>query len=1021
QALEPRLLLSANPLDPAADRLGAALSGVSAEFISFRSSKKSGPFRASNKLLHIAGNRIAIEAAADDPAALKTALTALRFQRASIAGYMVSGWVPLGRLDDLANLPGLRFARPALFTTHAGSVTTQGDTALRADVARSTYGFTGAGVKVGVLSDSFDTGSGSYATDISTGDLPAGVQVIQDSPNGTDEGRAMAQIVHDVAPGASLAFATANGGESAFANNIRALANAGAKVIVDDVAYFAEPMFQDGVIAQAIDDVTAGGAVYFSAAGNEGHDAYTSTYTAATSYSKNAFGSNPGAPRFGGGTSHDFDPGPGVDDKQAFSLGSGQRMTLVFQWDQPFFSVSGGQGSRSDMDVFVLDADTNRIIAGGTDNNVGGDAVEVVQFINPFSGTHNFNLLIVRAAGTTPTQIKYVFFANANFSEFSQPQASSIYGHTNAAGADSVAATAFNQTPSFGIDPAFVESYSSAGGSPILFDGSGNSITPIIRQQPKFTAPDGGNTTFFGQDSGIDSDSFPNFFGTSAAAPHAAAVAALLLSAKPALTPAQVTAAMENTALDMDEPASGGFDTGLDLRTGYGLVQADAAIRSVLPAGSISGATFIDRDGDGVFDAGEDGLAGQTPFLDANNNGAVDLINTKHASTAGQSFGATGLISAPLKISGLSGVIDGVNLTLSVSHPDISQLHAILISPAGSRFAITLPPDGNLIDQPIGGVRGENPNGIWRLEIIDDVPGSGGSLSNWSLNLNTGDITATTDSSGQYSFPHLEKGAYSLRAALPPDFIRTAPLSDVHAVSLSAGASAVRDFGFFPTRFTGTSGDDQFTIALDPTHLRLQIGDYSIAKSLITSLAFDGIDGNDQLAVTLDATDSLFLVFDAGFDSLVINGGQIHLDTLAIPIDIATTNATLILFTNSSDRDSFLSQINQLLHSGRNGGLWNGSGIASSGAAADEQHVLGLAAVGSWQLDPSTSSGDVFVKLVRNGDSDIDGDVDADDYARLDAAWADPPAQSSYFTGDFNYNGRIDSDDFFSIDRAFSA
>src|SRR4030095_14725870 len=199
--------------DPAGDRLGGALSAVSVEFNSFKAAKKPGPFRASNPLLHIADNRIAIEAAADDPVALKNSMTPLLFRRASIAGHMVSGWLPLGRLKDLAKLPGLRFARPALFTTRAGSVTSQGDTTLRADIARNTYGFTGAGWKVAVLSDSFDTGTGSYSADISSGDLPSGVQVIQDSPGGTDEGRAMAQIVHDVAPGASLAFATANGGE----------------------------------------------------------------------------------------------------------------------------------------------------------------------------------------------------------------------------------------------------------------------------------------------------------------------------------------------------------------------------------------------------------------------------------------------------------------------------------------------------------------------------------------------------------------------------------------------------------------------------------------------------------------------------------------------------------------------------------------------------------------------------------------------------------------------------------------
>src|SRR5258706_4471879 len=341
-ALEPRLLLAANPVDPGADRISAALSKVSAEFATFKASGKSGAFHASNPLVHIDDKRIAVELAAEDPAALKGALTGLRIRRASIAGHLLSGLLPLGQINALSKIPGLQFARPALFTTHTGSATTQGDTALRADIARNTYGVTGSGVKVGILSDSFDTGPGSYATDISTGDLQSGIQVIADSAGGTDEGRAMAQIVHDVAPGASIAFATANGGESTFANNIRALANAGAKVIVDDVAYFAEPMFQDGIVARAIDDVTANGVIYFSAAGNEGHDAYTSAYSAATTYGNRAFGSSPGAPRFGGGVSHDFDPGSGVDDKQAFSLAAGAGMTLVVQRDHPFLCVSVG-------------------------------------------------------------------------------------------------------------------------------------------------------------------------------------------------------------------------------------------------------------------------------------------------------------------------------------------------------------------------------------------------------------------------------------------------------------------------------------------------------------------------------------------------------------------------------------------------------------------------------------------------------------------------------------------------------
>ena len=111
--------------------------------------------------------------------------------------------------------------------------------------ARAEFGVDGNGVKVGVLSDSFDHASGAQtdtATDIASGDLPGpgnpcgneeAVEVLTDSASGgSDEGRAMAQIVHDLAPGADLSFATAFTGTTAFANNIEALAAAGAKVIV---------------------------------------------------------------------------------------------------------------------------------------------------------------------------------------------------------------------------------------------------------------------------------------------------------------------------------------------------------------------------------------------------------------------------------------------------------------------------------------------------------------------------------------------------------------------------------------------------------------------------------------------------------------------------------------------------------------------------------------------------------------------------------------------------------------------
>ena len=78
----------------------------------------------------------------------------------------------------------------------------------------------------------------------------------------------MAQIVHDLAPGANLAFATAFNGMLDFADNIRALKAAGSKVIVDDVSYFDEPYFQDGPVSVAVNQVTNQGVTYFSSAAN---------------------------------------------------------------------------------------------------------------------------------------------------------------------------------------------------------------------------------------------------------------------------------------------------------------------------------------------------------------------------------------------------------------------------------------------------------------------------------------------------------------------------------------------------------------------------------------------------------------------------------------------------------------------------------------------------------------------------------------------------------------------------------
>src|SRR5262249_24248103 len=146
--------------------------------------------------------------------------------------------------------------------TSTGSVLSQGDAILRADQARQTFGVSGQGVTVGVLSDSVD----GLATSVASADLPPDVQVLK-AGQGEGEGTAMLEIVHDLAPGASLAF-YGPGSSGDMITGITQLAAAGATVIVDDLTFFDQPHFEEGPIAQTVDALAVQGVVYVTASGN---------------------------------------------------------------------------------------------------------------------------------------------------------------------------------------------------------------------------------------------------------------------------------------------------------------------------------------------------------------------------------------------------------------------------------------------------------------------------------------------------------------------------------------------------------------------------------------------------------------------------------------------------------------------------------------------------------------------------------------------------------------------------------
>ncbi len=566
-------------------KIGTDLAGLHQRqsAFAFRAAPRAvGDLAPAESMMQIVGDKVVIDAVAvDDTDALLGELEALGLENGTSFGHVVSGLLPIASLEAAAGLENLQFARPAMAMTRIGSVTTQGDRALFADEAREDEEVSGRRVTIGVLSDSYDCLDGA-ADDIASRDLPRAsrITILDDSAcPGIDEGRALMQLIRDVAPGASQAFHTAFGGQADFALGILELASqADADIIVDDVIYFAEPMFQDGIIAQAVDAVKADGVAYFSSAGNGGRNAWES--------GERGFVPS-GVTGVFGGMRHDFDPGPGVDDLQSVLLGTGITR-FVLQWDQPFASVSGPPGSQSDLDIILYLPGQVFIGLGGFSDNIDGDAVEVFGVIN--SGPPVvLEIGIELFAGPAPGFMKTVVF-DPRVDTIGDPETSFLidfdtdsgtnYGHSNAAGAAGVGAAFWRNTPAFGVSPPEIENFSSAGGTPILFDTAGNRIATEIRQQPRFTGPDGGVTTFFGNRNSFgETDPDGNhFFGTSASAPHVAAVAALMLEANRRLGPDAVYEILQDTAVDMDDPFTPGFDRGFDFGTGYGFVDAEEAV-----------------------------------------------------------------------------------------------------------------------------------------------------------------------------------------------------------------------------------------------------------------------------------------------------------------------------------------------------------------------------------------------------------------------------------------------------------
>ena len=516
----------------------------------------------------VLSNSVLIEAIANVSAdTLLEDLTDLGLQRGTAFGMLVSGMFPISAISSAEFLQSMRFMRLAVPFKQIGAADNFADQAMRSDDAKAELGLSGAGISIGILSDSYNNLGGEQA-DIASGDLPDNVIVLDDTATGgnSDEGRAMAQLIHDIAPGANLLFHTAFNGAPDFAQGILDLRAAGADVIVDDIGYLGQPFFQDGVIAQAVDQVVADGAAYFSAAGNSGAESYEAAYSDSGLSAPADFSIN--GLTYSLGNFHTVDPNDPNGIAPTFTLPPGAELFMAIQWDQPFAS-SGGSGATTDLDVLLIDESQN-ILAIANDNNIlSGDAAEILFYRNRTGATQNVGLMIGVFAGPLPGLVKWINLGTSvEFASGTIPASfATVFAHPNAEGAIAVGAAYYQDTPEFGVSPPEIESFSSRGGIEILFDTSGNRLSnPVDRNKPDIVAPDGTDTTFFGR---LDADNsgFPDFFGTSAAAPHAAAVAALQLECSPSLSPADVRRNQFDHAIDMDI-------AGFDNISGPGLIDA---------------------------------------------------------------------------------------------------------------------------------------------------------------------------------------------------------------------------------------------------------------------------------------------------------------------------------------------------------------------------------------------------------------------------------------------------------------
>jgi hypothetical protein len=438
--------------------------------------------------------RVVIEAKEGQSASAIASARSLGATVETSYGDLVQVLAPVGNLEALSNSEGVRFVRqPTKY--FPATITGEGVGIVNADGWQAA-GLTGSGVKVAVL----DLGFQGYTALLGT-ELPASVtaqsfRADHDiSGGGEVHGTAVAEIVHEMAPGAQLYLVNFQT-DPELANAVNWIVSQGVKVIN---ASWGDPIggpgngtgFDNNLVTNSI----AAGVQWAIAAGNWGNAHWMGNWTSSDGDNWNDFSQSP------------------FDETNTFNGYAGNPLVLELKWDDPFGA------SANDYDLYLLDSRLHIIARSASRQNGNDDPVEWIARTLPYTGPYHIAIRRYSANGLA----KFHLYIWPGY-----PMQYVVAAESLGIPADNANAVTVGAVP--WSSPSTIEPFSSQG------------PTEDARIKPDLVAPDGVSGSTYGPS---------GFYGTSAASPHVAGAAALVKQAYPSYTPAQIKSFLEGRAVPL--------------------------------------------------------------------------------------------------------------------------------------------------------------------------------------------------------------------------------------------------------------------------------------------------------------------------------------------------------------------------------------------------------------------------------------------------------------------------------------